>query len=60
MSAAIEAGQVQPLPVPEVSLMLLGALTEAGLQLARAEDQQAAGERAATGLRALLGGLASG
>ena len=47
---------MQPLPVPEVSLMLLGALTEAGLQLARADDQQAAGERAAIGLRALLGG----
>jgi AcrR family transcriptional regulator len=60
LSAAIEANQVQPLPVPEVSLMLLGALTEAGLQLARADDQQAAGERAAIGLRALLGGLASG
>jgi len=59
LQAAIDAGQVPPLPVPEVALMILGALIEAGLQMARAGDQQAAKERAATGLRALLGGLAT-
>jgi hypothetical protein len=46
------------LPVPELALMLLGALTEAGLQLARAEDPEDARERASSGLHALLGGLA--
>ncbi|MCB0874703.1 MAG: TetR/AcrR family transcriptional regulator [Solirubrobacterales bacterium] len=58
LTAAVEAGQIPALPVPELALMLLGALTEAGLQLARAEDREDARERAAAGLRALLGGLA--
>jgi AcrR family transcriptional regulator len=59
LAAAIEAGQVPPLPVPELALMLLGAMTEAGLQLARADDPEAARQRAAAGLRALLSGLAA-
>jgi AcrR family transcriptional regulator len=58
LTAAIDAGQIPPLPVSELALMLLGALTEAGLQLARAEDPDAARERASSGLHALLGGLA--
>ena len=37
--------------------MLLGALIEAALQLARAEDQEAAKERTGEALRALLEGL---
>ena len=37
--------------------MLLGAMIEAALQLARAEDQAAAKERTAEALRALLEGL---
>ncbi len=59
ITAAIDAGQIPPLPVPELAVMVLGALTEAGLQLARAEDPEAARERAAAGLRALLSGLAA-
>jgi AcrR family transcriptional regulator len=58
LQAAIDAGQIAALPVPELALMLLGALTEAGLQLARAEDPEDARERASSGLHALLGGLA--
>ncbi len=57
LAAAVAAGQTEDLPVSEVALMLLGALIEAGLQLARADDQDAARERAARGLRALLQGL---
>lgn len=59
LTAAIDAGQIPPLPVPELALMILGALTEAGLQLARADDPEPARERAAAGLRALLSGLAA-
>jgi AcrR family transcriptional regulator len=57
MTAAIEAGQVRPLPVAEASLMLLGAMVEAALQLTRAPDRAAARERAGAALRALLEGL---
>ncbi|MFN8152022.1 MAG: TetR/AcrR family transcriptional regulator [Solirubrobacterales bacterium] len=57
LRAAVDAGQIDPLPVNEVAVMMLGALTEAALLLARAEDQEAARERTATGLRALLEGL---
>jgi AcrR family transcriptional regulator len=57
LSAAAEAGQIRPLPVPELAVMLLGALIEAALQLARAEDQEAAKQRTGEALRALLEGL---
>lgn len=57
LNAAIEAGEIRPVPVPELALMLLGALIEAALQLARAEDQAAAKQRTGEALRALLEGL---
>ena len=57
LSAAVDAGQVAPVPVPELALMLLGALIEAALQLARAEDQDEARTRSGEALRALLEGL---
>ena len=57
LTAASEAGQLRPLPVPELALMLLGALIEAALQLARAEDQEEARTRTGEALRALLEGL---
>jgi len=57
LEAAIAAGQVRPLPVAEVALMLLGALIEAALQLTRAEDRAAARERTGVALGALLEGL---
>jgi len=59
LSAAAEAGQIRPVPVPELALMLLGALIEGALQLARAGDQEAAKERTGEALRALLEGLRS-
>src|SRR6478735_5699125 len=52
LTAAIEAGEIEPVPVSEMALMLLGAMTEGALQLARAEDPEAARERTGTALRA--------
>jgi AcrR family transcriptional regulator len=57
LNAATETGQLRPLPVPEVALMLLGAFMEAALQLARADDQPAARDRAVAAMTALLDGL---
>jgi AcrR family transcriptional regulator len=57
LTAAIEAGEIRPLPVEELSLMLLGAFMEAALQLARAADQDAARQRAGEAMRALVAGL---
>jgi len=57
LNAAAEAGQLRDVPIPELALMLLGALIEAALQLARAEDQPAAKKRTGEALRALLEGL---
>ena len=57
LTAAIDAGQVKPLPVPELALILRSALVEAALQLARAEDQDAARIRTGEALGALLEGL---
>ena len=57
LNAAAVAGQLRPLPVPEVALMLLGAFMEAALQLARADDQPAARDRAVAAMTALLDGL---
>ena len=59
LTAAMDAGQIKRLPVPELSLMLLGAMVEAALQLARAADQDAARARSGEALRALLEGLAA-
>ena len=57
LGAARDAGQIRDVPVPELALMLLGAMIEAALQLARAEDQAAAKRRTGEALRALLEGL---
>ena len=57
LGAARDAGQIRDVPVPELALMLLGAMIEAALQLARAEDQAAAKRRTGEALRTLLEGL---
>jgi AcrR family transcriptional regulator len=57
LTAARDAGQIRDLPIPELAVALLGALTETALAVARAEDGRAARERAAVTLRALLDGL---
>lgn len=42
LSAAVEAGQLEPQPLKPLAHMLLGAIDEAGLLVARAEDVPAA------------------
>lgn len=57
LRAAMEAKQIRRLPVEELAVMLLGAMTEGALQLARSPDPEPARERTAEALRALLLGL---
>jgi AcrR family transcriptional regulator len=57
VAAAIEAGQLQPLPVDQVSHLLLAALMEAALLLGQAEDPAAELELAAATFDALVEGL---
>ena len=57
IGAAIEAGQIRPLPPEELANALLGALVEAALYVARADDQPAATDRMREVLEALLAGL---
>ena len=56
LTAAIEAGQIKPLPVRALADALLGALIEAALSVARAEDPRAA----ITDSKAVLEGLLEG
>lgn len=57
LSAAIEAGELRPLPVRPTAHLLLGALDEAAMLAARSEDPAKRAEAAAV-LEALLDGLA--
>ena len=57
LSAAIEAGEVRPLPVRPLAHLLLGALDEAAMLIARAEDPVARAE-VTTVLVALLDSFA--
>lgn len=57
LSAAIEAGEIRPLPVRPMAHLLLGALDEAAMLLARAEDPVARSE-VTTVLVALLDSFA--
>jgi AcrR family transcriptional regulator len=56
LSAAIEAGQLRPQPLRPLALVLLGALEEAAIYLARAEDTAQAREE----VRAVIGDLIDG
>ena len=58
LAAAIEAGELRPLPVRPTAHLLLGALDEAAMLSARAEDPAARAE-ASVVLGALLDGLAT-
>jgi AcrR family transcriptional regulator len=53
----IDAGLMDPQPLEPLSLSLLGALTEAGLYVARAEDPAAARAEMGAVLRRVLEGL---
>jgi AcrR family transcriptional regulator len=57
LAAAIEAGELRPLPVRPTAHLLLGALDEAAMLAARTEDPAARAEATAV-LGALLDGLA--
>jgi AcrR family transcriptional regulator len=57
---AIEVGRIPPQPARALAHILVGALDEAGLYVARAEDQVAASEEMRTVIATLLAGLAEG
>ena len=57
LGAAVEVGQLPPQPVKPLAHMLLGALDEAGLFVARADDVVAARAEVGASLDRLLDGL---
>jgi hypothetical protein len=57
VGAAIEAGQIRPLPVTELANALLGALVEAALYVSRSEESEAAQVAMTEILRGVLDGL---
>jgi AcrR family transcriptional regulator len=57
LKAAIEAGQLKPQPLRPLALVLLGALEEAAMYLARAEKPDQAREEARAVVRDLIDGL---
>ena len=59
LDAAVEAGQLRPLPTADLANALLGALIETALSVARADDRTAARRRGEQVLVALLDGLAT-
>jgi AcrR family transcriptional regulator len=58
LTHAIEVGRIPPQPVRALTHVLVGALDEAGLYIARAEDQTAASAEMRAVIAALLAGLA--
>jgi AcrR family transcriptional regulator len=58
LAQAIEVGRIAPQPVRALTHVLVGALDEAGLYIARAEDQTAAREEMRAVVAALIAGLA--
>jgi AcrR family transcriptional regulator len=59
LQAAIDAGQIPPTPVRPLAHVLLGALDEAAMAVARADDPAAATDEMASVLSSLLDGLRS-
>jgi AcrR family transcriptional regulator len=57
VQAAIDAGQIAPQPARPLAHLLLGALDEAALFVARADDRAAARREMGAAIAALLGGL---
>lgn len=58
LTHAIEVGRIPPQPVRALAHALVGALDEAGLYIARSEDQAAAREEMRTVIATLAAGLA--
>jgi AcrR family transcriptional regulator len=59
LTHAIKVGRIPPQPVRALTHVLVGALDEAGLYIARAEDQTAASEEMRAVIAALVAGLAA-
>ncbi len=57
LQAAIDAGQIRELPVPELAVSIFGSLIECALRLARADDPKSERARVAEVLKAQLEGL---
>ena len=57
LQAAMDAGEVARLPLDPFAHLLLGALNEAAMGIARAEDRQSARTEAGTVVDRLLAGL---
>jgi AcrR family transcriptional regulator len=57
LQAAMEAGEVELLPVDSLAHIVLGALTEAAMVIARAEDRQAVRAEVGAVVNRLLEGL---
>jgi AcrR family transcriptional regulator len=60
LAAAVEADELRPLPIRATAHVLMGALDEAALLIARSDDQQAARTEATAVLLAVLEGFAAG
>jgi hypothetical protein len=60
LQTAIEAGAIVPQPVAPLAHVLIGALNESALYVARAEDQAAAREQCVAILDRILRGLMTG
>lgn len=60
LAHAVEVGRIPPQPVEALAHVLAGALDEAGLYVARAEDQAAASEQVRAVIARLVAGLAEG
>jgi AcrR family transcriptional regulator len=60
LTHAIEVGRIQPQPVSPLAHVLMGALDEAALYIARSADQAAASEEIRAVIARLVAGLAAG
>jgi AcrR family transcriptional regulator len=60
LGAAMESGEIAPAPVKPLAHVLMGALDEAAMVVARAEDPVAARDEMETVLGGILDGLRSG
>lgn len=60
ITAAIDAGQLQPLPVRPMATVLIGALDEAAMAIATAADQKRAREEISQVLRLIIDGMLEG
>jgi hypothetical protein len=57
LAAVMEAGVIERQPVEPLAHLVFGALIEAGLLIARADDRELAREQVAASIERLLGGL---